>query len=401
MMNTNRHVRNQGQAWLGTAGVWICLSILSSQAATNVYLTGVPDYDWWAGCFGTASGNLMGFWDRHGFPDFYTGPTGGGVAPLSSSGSNSGISSMWVSQGGVDGRPAHQYGHLDDYYIFYESTDPDPYLSAGRAEHSPDCIGDFIGLNQWKWSNMNQECDGNLDGYCFTYWDSNGLRRTNYVPSAEAGLPAIDLPSGLRAWAQYRGYGSMVFSQLTDFNPDTPQGMGFTFNDLKAEIDAGYPVLICLQRHGEKSRPMGGLLRVNPDLHGMLAYGYYIAENGLPMVRYRTSWASGDNRLRVWDAQPWEADLPVRGMIGFHPKPKVKRYSLAQGNLILEWDGPAADLYDSTQDGERRVHGYVVELSQSLSTSQFQPVSPVLTEFTYTITNCPSPAFLRLRLYRR
>src|ERR1043165_4967729 len=73
-------------------------------ATENVLLTGVPDYTWYAGCFGTASGNLMGYWDRHGFPDFYTGPTGGGVAPMNTIGSNVGIRSLWASKAGMDGR---------------------------------------------------------------------------------------------------------------------------------------------------------------------------------------------------------------------------------------------------------------------------------------------------------
>src|SRR5262245_21380791 len=86
-----------------------------AQAQSYVYIDDVPDYTWYAGCFGTASGNLMGFWDRNGFPDFYTGPTGGGLAPLETfSTGNKGIRSMWASKAGVDGRPANQYGHIDD-----------------------------------------------------------------------------------------------------------------------------------------------------------------------------------------------------------------------------------------------------------------------------------------------
>ena len=404
IMKPNRMLPDGARAGLrklGTAGALLCVMLISSQGAANVYLTEVPDYDWWAGCFGTASGNLMGFWDRHGFPDFYTGPTSGGVAPLTSGGANAGIVSMWASQARLDGRPASQYGHLDDYYAYYESTDPDPYQAAGRVEHPPDCIGDFIGLSQWKWSNMDQECDGNIDGFCFAYWDSSGARRTDYVPGPEAGLPARDLPSGLRAWTQYRGYDCTVFSQLTDFNPATPPGMGFAFNDLKAEIDAGYPVLLFLQQFAQKSRPVGPLSRVNPTLHGMLAYGYYVDDDGTQFVRYRTSWASGDNRFQAWGSQPWEAELPVRGVIGYHPRPRLKRWVLANSQLTLEWDGPSVALYDSTMASERPVHGYEVEICQSLATRQFKSVSPVMTERTYTVTNCPSPAWFRIKLVTR
>ncbi len=93
-----------------------------AQAAENVYLTGVPDYEWHQACFGTATGNLIGFWDRHGLPNFYTGPTAGGVAPLDSYGANKGIRSLWMSMAGRDERPADMMGHEDDYYVDYEST---------------------------------------------------------------------------------------------------------------------------------------------------------------------------------------------------------------------------------------------------------------------------------------
>ena len=49
------------------------ISSTTGWAAVNVMLTEVPDYSWQYGCFGTASGNLMGYWDRHGLPNLYTG----------------------------------------------------------------------------------------------------------------------------------------------------------------------------------------------------------------------------------------------------------------------------------------------------------------------------------------
>src|SRR5688500_6405180 len=126
----------------------LCAGALSLRADSNVYLVEVPGYSWYAGCFGTATGNLMGYWDRRGLADFYTGPTAGGVAPLDNAGSNVGIRSLWASKAGFDGRPADQPGHIDDYWtryasdgdFSYQDTGPDPYLTAGRTEHTPDCI---------------------------------------------------------------------------------------------------------------------------------------------------------------------------------------------------------------------------------------------------------------------
>ena len=178
----------------------------------DAQILGVPDYDWYGGCFGTACGNLMGYWDRNGFPDYYTGPTAGGVAPLDASGVNVGIRSMWASRAGFDGRPASRPGHVDDYWRYYandsvfsyEDTSADPYVLAGRPEHAPDCIGDFIGLSQKKFTNMNNECDGNIDAYSFVYWATNGERRTNFTQ-------AVDIQSGLRSWAKFRGPGKVKF----------------------------------------------------------------------------------------------------------------------------------------------------------------------------------------------
>jgi len=384
---------------LGMLGWCLCFGLNRGGAATNVYLTEVPDYQWWAGCFGTASGNLMGFWDRHGFPDFYTGPTAGGVAPLNNAGNNAGIISMWASQAGVDGRPQDQFGHYDDYYAKYENTGPDPYVLAGRPEHAPDCIGDFIGLSQLKWTGMAHECDGNIDGFSFVYWDSTGVRRVNYVPGTDAGTPARDIQSGLRAWTQYRGYDAVVFTQLADFNPHTPPGRGFTFNDLKAEIDAGYPVLLFLQSNNEFSRSFPGMPRANPEMHGMLAYGYYLADNGLNYVRYRTSWASGDNNLKSWDGNYWEAGMPVRGLVGFHPLPKITSYNLINGQLTLQWDGPAARLYNASTGITTSPQAYIVERATILAAKDFVEVSPVLTDRFFTITNpIPVTSYYRIKL---
>jgi len=385
---------------------WLPAILLCGQlhATTFVHLTDVPDYVWYAGCFGTATGNLMGFWDRNGFPDFYTGPTGGGVAPLDSFGANSGITSLWATKAGVDGRPAGQPGHMDDYYSAYESTAADPCVLFGRAEHSPDCIGDFIGLNQRKWRNMNGECDGNIDGYCFVYWDPSGQRRVNFTPGPEAGLPAVDMQSGLRAWTQYRGYRADVATQLTEFNPDVPSGAGFTFDDLKAEIDAGYPVLLFLQDSNTKSQSLGSMPRANPPLHGMLAYGYLIEDDGTRRVEFRTSWASGDGQFNSWSGGNWLPGaflyLPLRGVILYHPRPQIREILREPGQLRIRWDGPAANLMDEEAGTVTRVHRYVLERSTSLEGSDWQPLGDATPEHEWVVpaSEGAPPGFFRVRL---
>ena len=84
---------------IGAVCAIFCISSLSLRADSDVYLLEVPDYSWYAGCFGTATGNLMGYWDRHGLPDFYTGFAGGGLAPLRDATiDDQRIRSMWANR---------------------------------------------------------------------------------------------------------------------------------------------------------------------------------------------------------------------------------------------------------------------------------------------------------------
>lgn len=382
--------------------------VLPLSAVENVLLTGVPDYSWYGGCFGTAGGNLMGYWDRHGFPDFYTGPTNGGVSPLDSDGENHSVRSLWASRAGLDGRPADKPGHIDDYWVLYqdetalsyESTDEDPYLKVGRAEHPPDCISDFIGASQNKWTNLVGEHAGNIDAYAVTYWEPTGAKRVNFVPPPEDALEVRDLPSGLRAWTRFRGNHCGVFSQLADFVPGLAPGAGFAFEALKAEIDAGYPVMLYLQNHDEVFRSFPGMERANPNVHGMLAYGYVVLDSGEQIVRYKTSWGgSGDNSLRLWSTDIWEAQLQLKGVIGYHPFPQIKEVTRAGDVLTLNWHGPASEWKDLTTGDVRMVHRYVVEQANSLNPDDFAPVTEPTTEMEMSIPDCCGEAtFFRVRL---
>ncbi len=370
-----------------------------------ILLTGVPDYEWHAGCFGTATGNLMGYWDRHGFPDFYTGPTAAGLAPLNSFGANQNIFSLWASQAGRDGRPANSPGHIDDYWVEYESTAPDPFVTRSRAEHAPDCLGDFIGLSQLKWPDFAGECGGNVDGYAFNFFDPGGQPRTNFTylhPSTGRAIP--DLQSGLRAWTASRGAEADSISQLADFNPNAPFGRGFTFENLVAEIDAGYPVLLYLQPFDEFSRVIDGVKYRNPSLHGMLAYGYLIDDDGQQYVRYRTSWASGDSQFSAWTRDPWtpnqQLNHPLRGVVCYHPKPRLLSVTRAAGRLRARWQGPLAIRRDDILRQETAVHRYTLERATTLAAPAWQPVaSPVAAlELDVPDTTPATTAFFRLRL---
>ena len=392
--------------YIASAVAFLCAEASATSAAENVMLLEVPDYAWHAGCFGTASAILLGYWDRHGLTNIYSGPTADGLAPMNSVGANSDIRGFWASQGGVDGRPIDKPGHIEDYWEYFdgatsfESSAPDPYLLAGRPEHEPDCLGDFIGQSQRKYSDLNGECTGNIDGYAFTYWDKAGKTLINFQPPMVDGVQVRDIPSGLRAWTRHRGYEAEVFSQLADFNVSS--GEGFTFDDLKAEIKAGYPCLLVLQNPGQMSRSVPGLARANPSGHAMVAYGYLVTDSGNQFVRYRTSWASGDNSFALWESGVWEAALPLRGIIGYRPLPKITNVERAGGRVTISSDGPNSVLKDNIAESATPVHWYIVERSETAVGSGFTRVSEPTPELTISFPDSnASSAFFRVRLLTR
>ncbi|MSU36694.1 MAG: hypothetical protein EXS36_16675 [Pedosphaera sp.] len=395
--------RLQARRW----GVSLASAVLiplaaQSIASENVFIPGVPDYGWFYGCFGTATGNLIGFWDRHGLPDYYTGSAGDGVAPLDTFGENPPIVSLWVSKAGRDGLPLDRPGHADDYYLNYLSTAEDPYVTAGRKEHSPDCIGDFMGMNQRKWTNLNDECFGNLDGYSFNYFENTGIRRMNFTPPPLPSGPVPDIQSGLREFSGYRGYAADTFSQLTDFNPSAQIGLGFSFADLRAEIDGGYPVLVFMQDQSQLSRTIDGIGGVNPQIHAMLIYGYLVTDDGHQFVRCRTSWASGDLQFSEWLDGNWTPDgqlfLPARGVIGFHPHPRIRQVVPDSNGITLRWDGPMALVRDDLGERVSPVHYYVVERAARLEGPYKQASQPVAALESRVDSCCGGSAFFRVRL---
>jgi len=364
----------------------------SLRAETDVYLTGVPDYTWFAGASATACGNLAGYWDRHGLDNIYTGSLSSGIAPLSSSGANSDIRFLWAST-----------NHLRDYWASYnlatgissyESTALDRYVLSNWVDHVPDCIADFIGASQRRWVGLNGECDGNIDGYAFVYWDATGERRTNFVPPASAGSPARDLQSGLREWMKWRGYDADVFTQLADFNPNSPPGKGFSFADLKREIDSGFPVLLWLQPTNEFSRALGmgsvnAMPHANPRTSAMLAYGYYVGDDNSQWMHVRTSFGSsgGLNDIVV----PWTGDnmlstgLPARGAIGFHPKPRIATLKRELNTLTFTIEGGTPQLYDNIAGTMRVVNRqYIIERTSSLEVP-FAPITIPLTNWVISV----------------
>lgn len=230
---------------------------MAAASAPEVHIAGsanslsdVPAYDWTYGCAATAASMLFGYYDRHGYPDMYTGPTNGGVCPLTNEvwGHTTylyptftcGEMPMIASHLGYDGRTAK--GHVDDYWknVGWNS---DPYDGAWAEHTPPDCVADFMGTNQYaKFGNG----DGNTS---FTYYN-NGSKfgiHGSYNDYWLVSNTRRDGAQGAMMYAQNCGYAvTEVYTQPIDaMNLE----FGFTFTDYMAEIDAGYPVLIHVTGH--------------------------------------------------------------------------------------------------------------------------------------------------------
>jgi hypothetical protein len=345
----------------------------------DIQLTGVPDYQWAYGCFGTASGNLIGYWDRHGLPGLYTGTVNSGVAPLNSLGPNAHIFTLWATKAGYGGRATNDWGHVDNYYdsntapytvgTAYEGTG-DPYRTLNRPLHPDDCIADFMGMSHHAFTNLNGECHGNINAYAFNFFNRDGEPVRNATP------PTKDIQSGLRHFMQHRGYDAELYSQVADTFSLTPAGRGFTYEDFMAEIDAGYPVLIQWQI---PSYQRGNGL--NPSFHAVLGYGYYIDETEQRYIYFRTSWAQGE-KLGVWGSTLLSG-FETRGYFRMRPKPKVTAITpQPNGDLAIHWEGPASHLHDINTGITTPVHWYVIEQAQPPPATGYIPVSPATTNRT-------------------
>ncbi len=223
----------------------VSLPLSNPEAGTNS-LT-VPAYEWTFGCSATSGAMIAAYYDRNGYSNMYTGPTNGGVMPLDSSGwgtwaGNSGDPEapyaqcpLAASRNGLDGRVIK--GSIDDYYLVYNSSANDPYITGPWLQHP---AGDAIGDYMW----TSQSAAGNTDGSTSFY----------YYPSSTP-LPCSSMPGlgilydgnyGRMAFYQTKGYAvSNCYTQQTD---NVVSG-GFSFAQYTAEIDAGRPVMLQLQGH--------------------------------------------------------------------------------------------------------------------------------------------------------
>ena len=236
------------------------------QPQSAVMLTGVPAYTWTYGCSATSAGMIFGYYDNTGYSNMYTGPVSGGVAPATHNVLTLGPLSLIATMNGVEGRTTA--GHVDDYWIAYNSPGPDPWVAGGTEHTWGDCTADYMGTNQWKWDYIGSPApdgtvDFNIDGSTAVWTSPGNAKLHDYQPPPAFGTPVTSMCHGLRLFTESRGYtvahDGVDYQNYTQKTDNQVTG-GFSFADFMNEIDNNRPVMIQI------SNPTTG--------HSMVGTGY-------------------------------------------------------------------------------------------------------------------------------
>ena len=210
----------------------------------SVLLPNFPSYSWVFGCSAVSGAMIAGYYDQHGYPNMYTGPTNGGVMPVTDAGWPTWIDSdgdtypsnpLVASQASLDGRA--DFGSIEDYWVRYGSSAPDPFISGSWTQHDwGSAIGDYMKTSQSYYDN---------DDGSSAFWNYEGATKL-YCSAMPDFVRFNDATYGRKLFYEARGYSVVAcYNQKTD---NQAEG-GFSLADYQAEIDAGRPVFLNLQGH--------------------------------------------------------------------------------------------------------------------------------------------------------
>ena len=217
-------------------------------------LPNAPDYDWWYGCSPTSAGMMMGYYDINGYGGLtYDDLVPGATAETSNYGNSSAAVNSIIASA----------GHIADYWTGYGNSGDDP-MAAGHANNS---LADFMGTSQ--------DAFGNSDGATtfFNYTDGSRLYGSN-IQALGASYYNRSGMYGMYEYVQYAGY-TIALGSIYNQYTDNYHGAGFSFEDFKAEIDAGRVVMIHVTGHS------------------MFAYGY--DEDG--NILFHDTWTEGEKSM--------------------------------------------------------------------------------------------------------
>ena len=114
-----------------------------------------------------------------------------------------------ASRNGLDGRTTR--GSIDDYWVQYDSTANDPYITGGWTQHAwGDAFGDYM--------KTSQSAYGNTDGATYFNWYTNGTPLT-CADMVSRVLRNKDGTYGRKLFYEARGYSvTECYNQRTDNN---------------------------------------------------------------------------------------------------------------------------------------------------------------------------------------
>jgi len=349
-----------------------------------------PSYDWVFGCSAVSGAMIAAWYDRGSYPNLYTGPTAGGVMPLTdtswSTWSDGSVTypnnPLIASHNGVDGRTIK--GSIDDYWVSYGSTTPDPYIAGSWTQHAwGDAIGDYMKTSQSAYFNT----DGSTGFYDY---DNTSPDKLTCADMEFYDIDHLDGTYGRKLFYEARGYTvTDCYNQKTDNNFG-----GFTLANFQAEIDAGHPVLLNLAGHS------------------IVGYGYngstiYIRDtwDNDPTHNYTMTWGGSYDGMvllsvSVVNLEPVQGTtyslfLPLITKASTTPPPAPTGISASDGTFTdrvqVSWSASTGATYYQVFRHTSNDSSSAISLSSSHPSSPYDDTSAVAgTTYYYWIKACNS-----------
>ena len=241
---------------LGVSSVAGAAVLQAEHFGAGVTLPSSPDYDWWYGCSPTSAGMMMGYYDINGYGGKdYSNLVAGGTAELSSFGNPGALANSAIASS----------GHIADFYSDGDGASGD---DVDQPFHDFDCLADFMGTSQ--------DSVGSSNGGTWFYNWTDGARFTAEDAVTE-GVWNESGMYGIGEYVDYAGYDTVeLYNQYVDTLEKT---YGFSYDDYKAEIDAGRTVMIHVTGHS------------------MFGYGYDDTDLNDLKVLLHDTWNAGEHSM--------------------------------------------------------------------------------------------------------